>query len=125
MVGFLCVHIYRVKRHRPSRAKTELQNPVATRLVETLDRLLGMRSNPSIDALLVSGLDLVHGLLLLHPKSASLFAREGYMNVSLERKKKEKKGGNTLPYTISQQPQTLYLPTNKQYANDTKNPSSS
>lgn len=55
---------------------------VATRLVETLERLLSMRSNPANDQLIVSGMDLVHGLLLLHPASRSLFGREMYMNVS-------------------------------------------
>jgi len=54
---------------------------VVTRLIEALERLLGMRSNPANDQLIISALDLVHGLLLLHPASRSLFAREIYMNV--------------------------------------------
>ena len=33
------------------------------------------------DLLIVSTLDLLHGILLIHPPSRSLFAREIYMNV--------------------------------------------
>lgn len=33
------------------------------------------------DLLIVSTLDLLHGVLLVHPPSRSLFAREIYMNV--------------------------------------------
>ena len=33
------------------------------------------------DLLIVSTLDLLHGVLLIHPPSRSLFAREIYMNV--------------------------------------------
>lgn len=34
------------------------------------------------DLLIVSTLDLLHGILLIHPPSRTLFAREIYMNVS-------------------------------------------
>ena len=37
------------------------------------------------DLLIVSTLDLLHGVLLMHPPSRSLFAREIYMNVRLFR----------------------------------------
>ncbi|KAJ9637672.1 hypothetical protein H2199_007162 [Coniosporium tulheliwenetii] len=55
---------------------------VALRLVLCLERLLGMGSSGQNDLLILSALDLLQGILLLHPPSRSLFGREIYMNVS-------------------------------------------
>jgi len=57
---------------------------VATRLTETLERLLGLRSSAPTDALIISTLDLTRGVLLLHPGSRALFAREVYMALLLD-----------------------------------------
>lgn len=54
------------------------------RLVLTLERLLGKGSNGTNDLLIISTLDLIHGTLLLHPPSRTLFAREIYMNILLD-----------------------------------------
>ena len=56
---------------------------VATRLVSALDRLMGRGYGDGQNDLLILGaLDLVQGLLLLHPPSKVLFSREQNMNVS-------------------------------------------
>lgn len=55
---------------------------IAMRLITCLERLLGRESNGQNDLLVIQSLDLVHGILLLHPPSRELFAREMYMNVS-------------------------------------------
>ena len=55
---------------------------VAMRLIGCLERLMGKGSNGQNDLLIISTLDLIHGVLLLHPPSRSLFAREIHMNVS-------------------------------------------
>ncbi|KAL8950787.1 MAG: hypothetical protein Q9222_003194 [Ikaeria aurantiellina] len=57
---------------------------VAIRLISCLERLLGKGSNGQNDLLLVSTLDLLRGILLIHPPSRSLFAREIYMNLLLD-----------------------------------------
>ncbi|KAI9792703.1 MAG: hypothetical protein M1816_001802 [Peltula sp. TS41687] len=57
---------------------------VALRLITCLDRLLGKGSNGQNDLLILSTLDLIQGILLLHPPSRSLFARELYMNLLLD-----------------------------------------
>ena len=57
---------------------------IAQRLLDTLDRLLSRGSDGQNDLLIMSTLDLTQGVLLLHPPSKVLFAREKYMNVSLE-----------------------------------------
>jgi hypothetical protein len=54
---------------------------VAMRLVNCLDRLLGKSHDEQNDLLIVKTLDLIQGILLLHPPSRSLFSREIYMNV--------------------------------------------
>jgi hypothetical protein len=54
---------------------------VALRLVNCLDRLLGKSNDGQNDLLILACLDLIQGILLLHPPSRSLFAREIYMNV--------------------------------------------
>jgi len=56
---------------------------VALRLVNCLDRLLGKRNDGQNDLLILANLDLIQGILLLHPPSRSLFSREIYMNVRL------------------------------------------
>ncbi|MCJ1272285.1 hypothetical protein MMC21_000071 [Puttea exsequens] len=57
---------------------------VAIRLISTLERLLSRSSTGQNDLLLVSSLDLLHGILLIHPPSRALFAREIYMNLLLD-----------------------------------------
>ncbi|MCJ1254643.1 hypothetical protein MMC24_002458 [Lignoscripta atroalba] len=57
---------------------------VAIRLIACLERLLGKGSNGQNDLLIVATLDLLQGILLLHPPSRSLFAREIYMNLLLD-----------------------------------------
>src|SRR5699024_3703452 len=56
---------------------------VAMRLIGTLDRLMAKGSDGQNDLLILSALDLIQGVLLLHPPSKSLFAREQNMNVSV------------------------------------------
>ncbi|PGH17597.1 hypothetical protein AJ80_04776 [Polytolypa hystricis UAMH7299] len=57
---------------------------VAMRLISSLEHLLGRGSNGANDLLIISTLDLLQGVLLLHPPSRSLFAREIYMNLLLD-----------------------------------------
>lgn len=54
---------------------------VSLRLIGTLDRLLAKGNDGQNDLLILSALDLVQGLMLLHPPSKSLFSREQNMNV--------------------------------------------
>jgi hypothetical protein len=54
---------------------------VPMRLIGTLDRLMAKGGDGGNDLLILSALDLIQGLLLLHPPSKSLFAREQNMNV--------------------------------------------
>ena len=58
--------------------------PVASRLVSTLERLMGMGNPSQTDLLIVSTLDLLQGALLLHPPSRCLFNREIHMNLLLD-----------------------------------------
>ena len=55
---------------------------VTMRLVGCLERLMGKGSNGQNDLLILSTLDLIQGVLLLHPPSRSLFVQEIHMNVS-------------------------------------------
>ncbi|KAK0930457.1 hypothetical protein LTR29_016702 [Friedmanniomyces endolithicus] len=57
---------------------------VASRLIATLERLMGMHSASQTDLLILSALDLLQGILLLHPPSRTLFNREDYMNLLLD-----------------------------------------
>ncbi|KAF2468785.1 cell division control protein 14 [Lindgomyces ingoldianus] len=60
---------------------------VATRVVDCLERLLGMastRSDGQNDLLILSALSNLQGLLLLHPPSRTIFGREIYMNMLLD-----------------------------------------
>lgn len=61
-----------------------MMNAVAIRLIACLERLLSKSSTGANDLLLVSTLDLLQGVLLIHPPSRSLFAREIYMNLLLD-----------------------------------------
>ena len=54
---------------------------VTMRLIGCLERLLGKGSNGTNDLLIIQALDLIQGVLLLHPPSRQLFAREIHMNV--------------------------------------------
>ncbi|KAL6863904.1 cell division protein Cdc14 [Trichoderma novae-zelandiae] len=57
---------------------------VAMRLVGTLDRLMAKGSDGQNDLLILSALDLIQGVMLLHPPSKALFAREQNMNLLLD-----------------------------------------
>ena len=57
---------------------------VASRLVSTLERLMGMGNPSQTDLLILTALDILQGILLLHPPSRSLFHREIYMNLLLD-----------------------------------------
>ncbi|KAI1764138.1 cell division control 14, SIN component [Hypoxylon sp. FL1150] len=57
---------------------------VSMRLVSTLDRLVARGADGSNDLLILSALDLLQGLMLLHPPSKALFSREMYMNLLLD-----------------------------------------
>jgi hypothetical protein len=57
---------------------------VASRLVSTLERLMGMGNPSQTDLLIASTLDLLQGTLLLHPPSRCLFSREVHMNILLD-----------------------------------------
>lgn len=56
---------------------------VVLRLIGCLERLLGKESNGTNDLLVIQTLELIQGVLLLHPPSRDLFAREIYMNVRI------------------------------------------
>ncbi|CUS14134.1 unnamed protein product [Tuber aestivum] len=57
---------------------------VTIRLISCLERLLGRTNNGPNNLLILSTLDLIQGMLLLHPQSRKLFAREIHMNVLLD-----------------------------------------
>ncbi|KAK5124730.1 hypothetical protein LTR85_001443 [Meristemomyces frigidus] len=57
---------------------------VASRLIATLERLMGLHSASQTDLVILSTLDLLQGVLLLHPPSRTLFNREDYMNLLLD-----------------------------------------
>lgn len=57
---------------------------IATRLIQTLDRLLAKSDDGSMDLLMLSALDSLQGVLLLHPPSRLLFSREQSMNLLLD-----------------------------------------
>ncbi|PHH66968.1 hypothetical protein CDD81_5320 [Ophiocordyceps australis] len=57
---------------------------VALRLIGTLDRLMAKGSDGQNDLLILSALDLIQGVMLLHPPSKTLFAREQNMNLLLD-----------------------------------------
>ncbi|KAI9643874.1 hypothetical protein NHQ30_007225 [Ciborinia camelliae] len=57
---------------------------VAMRLVTCLDRLMGKSNDGQSDLLIIQTLELIQGVLLLHPPSRSLFSRELYMNHLLD-----------------------------------------
>ena len=55
------------------------------RLIGCLEKLLGKESNGTMDMLVIQTLDLIQGVLLLHPPSRGLFAREIHMNASSQK----------------------------------------
>ncbi|KAL1894965.1 hypothetical protein Cpir12675_003459 [Ceratocystis pirilliformis] len=57
---------------------------VMLRLINTLDRLMGKGDDGQNDLLILNSLDLIQGVLLLHPPSKTLFAREQHMNLLLD-----------------------------------------
>jgi hypothetical protein len=67
--------------NRPAEGQQLTTPPVTTHLVTCLERLLSMPASPDNDALLLSALDLLQGMLLLHPPSRALFSRETHITV--------------------------------------------
>ena len=65
------------------RLQQSFQWNVTMRLIGCLERLLGKESNGTNDMLVIQALELIQGVLLLHPPSRELFARDIHMNVSL------------------------------------------
>ncbi|KAA8902590.1 cell division protein Cdc14 [Sphaerosporella brunnea] len=57
---------------------------ITIRLIACLERLLGKENNEQNNRLILASLDLIQGMLLLHPPSRKLFAREIHMNVMLD-----------------------------------------
>jgi len=57
---------------------------LCSRLITTLERLLGHPTSTRTTTLLHSTLTLLHGTLLLHPPSRSLFSTESAMNLLLD-----------------------------------------
>ncbi|KAK1829050.1 hypothetical protein QBC39DRAFT_374054 [Podospora conica] len=57
---------------------------VAHRLLSTLDWLVARGSDGQYDLLIVNTLDLIQGILLLHPPSKILFSRSVHMNLILD-----------------------------------------
>ena len=57
---------------------------VASRLVQSIECLLGMGNPSDTDLLILSALDLLQGILMLHPPSKCLFNRESHMNLLLD-----------------------------------------
>lgn len=64
--------------------RLKLTDQVASRLIATLERLLGMSSTSQTNIIILSALDVLQGILLLHPPSRSLFSRETCMNLLLD-----------------------------------------
>jgi len=56
----------------------------ASRLISCLERVLGLGNSGVNDMLILSTLELLQGVLLLHPPSRKLFGKEIYMNVRLD-----------------------------------------
>ncbi|KAK5652459.1 hypothetical protein OQA88_10503 [Cercophora sp. LCS_1] len=57
---------------------------IAQRLLATLDFLVVRGGDGKYDLLIVNALDLIQGVLLLHPPSKVLFSRNVYMNLLLD-----------------------------------------
>lgn len=57
---------------------------MASRLIETLDRLLGLGQGTDINLQIGSSLEILQGTLLLHPPSRTLFGRERNMLLLLD-----------------------------------------
>lgn len=68
----------------PTTSVLTLSNPVAMRLVSCLEHLLDHGNDGSNDLLIVAALNLIHGVLLLHPPSRTIFSRENNMNLLLD-----------------------------------------
>lgn len=80
---------FRCNGKRFACAKSQVQKltvieTVVSRLIATLERLLGMPGCSENDIVILSALELLQGMLLLHPPSRSLFSREIYLNVLLD-----------------------------------------
>ena len=67
--------------HEFFKTQEGFQFNIATHLLETLGRLVGHDYDGQYDLVMINVLDLMQGILLLHPPSKKLFAREQNMNV--------------------------------------------
>ncbi|EME48802.1 hypothetical protein DOTSEDRAFT_67750 [Dothistroma septosporum NZE10] len=57
---------------------------VASRIMSTLECLMGMGNPSETDLLILAALELLQGILLLHPHSKCLFGRETHMTLLLD-----------------------------------------
>lgn len=57
---------------------------VSSRLIQTIECLMGMGNPTETDLLILAALDLLQGILMLHPPSKCLFGRESHMNLLLD-----------------------------------------
>ncbi|KAK9453970.1 cell division control protein 14, SIN component-domain-containing protein [Dipodascopsis uninucleata] len=57
---------------------------VALRLASCLEKLLGQKSSDLVNSLILSNLDLLQGVLLIHPPSRRIFVREVHMTILLD-----------------------------------------
>lgn len=71
---------------------------VAQRLLTTLDWLVVRGGDGSYDMLIVNALDLIQGVLLLHPPSRVLFQRSVHMNVRYARHSSFPASSNMYPH---------------------------
>ncbi|QIW95489.1 hypothetical protein AMS68_001007 [Peltaster fructicola] len=66
------------------RIQDSFQWNIASQIISTLEALLSMISTSHTDIVILSALDVLQGVLLLHPPSRSLFNREPSMNLLLD-----------------------------------------
>ena len=91
---------------------------IAMRLIACLERLLGKPGNGENDLLILATLDLMQGVLLLHPPSRDLFAREIYMNVGPPVQYRSQSTDNALPFAaLSRPPRPVKLSRNSVFSN--------
>jgi hypothetical protein len=62
----------------------EYPDLVATRLMASLERLMGLHASATNDTIILALLDLLQGVLLLHPPSRSIFDSHESMNALLD-----------------------------------------
>lgn len=72
------------QQKRSELANTTITTIVASRVLSTIETLMGMGNPDDTDLLILAALDLLQGILLLHPPSKCLFDRASYMNLLLD-----------------------------------------